>query len=530
MAELSMVTKQLQAMLPQWMKMAKDPESVGAQFLNVFGLEFEDVQSYLDQMNNGQHIGTADLSQIDIIYKVPIAMPEILDMSSIHTLVGKKGIGSYAITIYENLADFYSADAASHSAIFDRGDGLVYVRPSSDLINQYKTKPYDYIEIDGIPHYDLILHHIWNAFDEFGLLLGIHRLYGERNSAFQARILDVFKNPGGASKQGIINGLSRELGIAKDQIMINELADEAFKNTMINEDGSPSKKLVDYAERINKLLGFTWGNMSWDEAYWYSVKEANIGFDYLPHVWDVTTDLWKNEDFQSGIGDGDDLLVSAPVEQSNIRNFKYYVGLRGAKKTGKLVYPEHSFKYSIVATGKIFNQESKPQNYKYTIVAGEIVYLYFIIRAFQQYTHVDHYNFKDLTGIKYDNDANPNLEVVDGTTIMSAKSDPFVDVEVYMRTESNVLTPRLHRLELKWKDTSGGFHDLILDSQNDFDRNDAGVKVTKENTITTAEGDVELGYGDFYHVIDTEGDWNGGECFNVSILPEGSIRLIKSKI
>lgn len=532
MAELNRFTRQLQSMLPRWMKMAKDPESVGAQFLNVFGLEFQDVRDYLDSVLNDQYIDSVDLSQIDISYKIPVALPSVLDMQAIDTVVGKNGITSYELKVVSTLKEFYTAPETQDVCIVDRSEAIVYIRPRSELIEANKFRPYEEVEINGASHYEMILHHIWNPLDEFGLLLGVQRLFGERNTEFKARIMDVFVNPGNATQGGLVNALSRELGIQKKHIKINELNNKAFKDSMINDDGTPSVKLISYVDRLNKLLGFTWDNMTWGEAYWKSVQEANVGFDYLPHVWDASMSPWLNEEFQSGIGDGDDLLVRAPEEQSNIRNFNYYVGVRGVVKDGSLIYPEHSFKYKITAKGTIMNQEYRPENYKYTVIASEIIYLYFIVKAYQRYVHTDVLDFTDLSGYKYDTPLaiNAGVEVVDGTTILTNKSDQHLEIEVYMKTTDATQSPSLEVLNVHWKDSTGVDRTFTMDTQVDFDRNDPTVETEKMNAVTTPEGNVELGFGDFYHVINTEGDWKKGALMNTEVTPDGSIQLVRPQI
>jgi hypothetical protein len=528
MAELSVYTKQLQSMLPQWMKMAKDPNSVGAQFLNVFGLEFEDVKAYLNEVSDNQFIGSANIGQIDISYKVPLALPSIVDIVAIDTAVGIRGTDQYSIRLVTTLREFYSAEETEHVGILDRTEGLLYIRPASTFIDANKFSPYDSVVINGAAHYDLILHHVWNAFDEFGLLLGIQRLYGERNESYKDRILDVFKNPGNSTESGLYNALARELNIDKDLIKVNELHNPAYKDSLLNSDGSPTQKLISYAQNINKILGFTWDNMSWDEAYWKSIEDASIGLDYLPHVWDAKMDLWSDENIQSGVGDGNDLYVYAPTEQSNVRDFKYNVGLRGVVKDGELIHPEHSFKYKIVAKGMILSDEEKPEPYKYTVVASEIIYLYYTIRARQQYDYVSTIDFANTTGFVYD--SGTNLEVVPSTTIMSPKTQNQLEIQVKMETTDKTATPNLRKLTVQWKDAANGAHNLVFDTQTDFDRNDPTVTVEKENLISDVSGSLQLGFGDFYHVLNTEGDWRKGTLLNTEISADGSISLVKPKL
>lgn len=63
---------------------------------------------------------------------------------------------------------------------------------------------------------------VWNQFDEHGLIGSLKRLAGENNSSFRRRILDTFINQANSSYRGLINGITRELGLSLFQpIQIN---------------------------------------------------------------------------------------------------------------------------------------------------------------------------------------------------------------------------------------------------------------------------------------------------------------------
>ncbi|MDK2600684.1 hypothetical protein QO179_24630 [Bacillus stercoris] len=69
-------------------------------------------------------------------------------------------------------------------------------------------------------------------------------------------------------------------------------------------------------------------------------------------------------------------------------------------------------------------------------------------------------------------------------------------------------------------------HDFVLDTQDDFTRNDAYVDTNTVDVLVTVDGDVELGYGDFYNMIDTEGSFKEGtHTRSVTITREGSLKL-----
>lgn len=530
MPELSRFTEQMQSMLPQWMKMAKDPNSVGAQFLNVFGLEFDDVEKYLNSIINNQYIETADIGQIDITYKVPLALPIVLDMDNVDTVSAIKGEVTHFFRLTYTLREFYS-DTDENKAIMDRDAGLMYLRPTDLLIEgDLLYTPFDSVEVNGTPHYEYSLHHIWNTFDEFGLILGIERLFGERNESFKERILDVFRKPGNSTRQGLLNAISRELGIEDADVKINEFANKAFRGSLLNEeDGSPTPKLLNYVERINKVFGFTWDNMTWGEAYWRSIEETQMGLEYLPHVWDASTSGWLDTDFQSGIGDGDELKVYAPKEESNIRDFKYYVGLRGRNSGLERVDPEIGFKYKITAKGMILDEEYKPETYKYTVIASEIVMLHYIVRAIKDYYYTTHVDFNPATpGYQYDDPTSPSIEMIKGTTNLSKTNSSYSYYKVMadLETRSKTATPQLQDITIKWRDTGGTLRNYKLDTQADLTRNDSYVKTTTTDTLVTSAGNVELGYGQFYNMIDTEGSFKEGtRTRTVEITSEGSVKL-----
>lgn len=54
---------------------------------------------------------------------------------------------------------------------------------------------------------------VYNEFDSFGTMLGLPRLPEERNTAYKKRLLDVFARRASATYVGLLNGISRELGL-----------------------------------------------------------------------------------------------------------------------------------------------------------------------------------------------------------------------------------------------------------------------------------------------------------------------------
>lgn len=72
------------------------------------------------------------------------------------------------------------------------------------------------VEVDAIVRAQatsLAARSVFNQFDEHGLVVGLPRLRGEPNWQYKRRILDVFANRAGAHYRGLVNGITRELGL-----------------------------------------------------------------------------------------------------------------------------------------------------------------------------------------------------------------------------------------------------------------------------------------------------------------------------
>lgn len=158
------------------------------------------------------------------------------------------------------------------------------------------------------------IYNVWNCFDEFGLLLSLPRLGGEKNSDYKTRLLDVYANPANSTYSGLRYGISRELGLEYDDITINklsDLADPSGASNILNSDGNAlGTKLEDYADEVYTHHPVFYGNIISDESYWDGVDEESIGYSYLPHIWDPSAsgiyDKWQH----GGIGDDDDLRIA----------------------------------------------------------------------------------------------------------------------------------------------------------------------------------------------------------------------------
>lgn len=223
--KFSSITAQLQKGFAKWTKIYRDKQSIGAQFLNIYGLQFEDVEFYLQYAQDNYFIGTADLRQIDVIYKAII--PSSLTPDDQFFLVG----GGLRLNEMPDLKTFFEGIDTR----FLETSEIYYPNPyyvDWDRKVVYFKKPY-YVSTqfpEGSVYMNLVnangdvifehqlpqmIHHVWNFFDEFGLLLDTPRLYGERNTEYKERLLDVFRHPANATRQGLEYLMARELGLWK---------------------------------------------------------------------------------------------------------------------------------------------------------------------------------------------------------------------------------------------------------------------------------------------------------------------------
>src|SRR5690606_15263566 len=134
-------------------------------------------------------IGTADLDQADVVYKARV--PNTLTKETDHRFLG----GSDVLHIVETEEEFLLSLAVQGRHATLRRDTLCYV----DYVEKVAYVKQPYGKSESHPHgaialnvfpatgepivetLPLVLHPVWNFFDEFGLLLGVPRNLGEPN-------------------------------------------------------------------------------------------------------------------------------------------------------------------------------------------------------------------------------------------------------------------------------------------------------------------------------------------------------------
>lgn len=187
---------------PNWTKIRNNKESVGQQFLNYFGLELETIQDYLEWIQEQKYIGTADLHMHDWIY-----MYQLPDIKTSDKLEVFKGT-SEEVPVLDTIQTFFYNDT-NQGGIFDYQENRFYTTKSYGNLRLLLTRKESITAHEITP----MNFHLWNTFDEFGLLVGVTRQHLEDNASFKERILDVFRYPSGTHDIGLTNGIARDLNM-----------------------------------------------------------------------------------------------------------------------------------------------------------------------------------------------------------------------------------------------------------------------------------------------------------------------------
>lgn len=348
--------------LPHWFKIRKESkDSIGARFLNICGLELDDARYVIDYAYKQCYIETADIAQVDFCYKTIVPMPlKVKDITMVYA-------NNTGLTKAKNIKEFFGIDIngiqdknlhSFETYYIDEKRNIIYVRQkfNVDAVNDNGKIKVKF----GDEEYILKLtpHHVWNFFDELGALVSCPRLWHEPNIEYKERIMDVFKNKAGASLDGLVNGIGRELATRRNvywknperdleledaMIVLNSIKingeyidpsrifltaagtvlikaftenipkecivsyvyglemhqlynrdDIKLYNELFTVEGKPKTKLKQYIDILNSESPIFWDSFHWNEHYW-DQNESNVsGVGYIPHLYDGSIQGFKN--------------------------------------------------------------------------------------------------------------------------------------------------------------------------------------------------------------------------------------------
>jgi hypothetical protein len=78
-------------------------------------------------------------------------------------------------------------------------------------------------------------HQVFNSFDDHGISLGLERLLGETNVQYKQRLIDVMAHRANCTQQGLIWGITRELGLSLYDAMTVECLTDANGDYLLTQ-------------------------------------------------------------------------------------------------------------------------------------------------------------------------------------------------------------------------------------------------------------------------------------------------------
>lgn len=331
-------TRNILSRFPGWTKIYQDsiekatpqlatPTSVAGTFLNALvGENLDVIDRNITKVDLDSFITTANEDQIDWIY---ISSP----VSAGFIKVKANGVELSRVSTYDELLSYRANDYVFY---------YNYLTSELYTLKDYNTLYVDTQKVNQIPVQN------FNAFDEFGLRVGLQRLYLESNSNFKKRILDVYVNPPTINAEGLKRTLRRELDIwraygatpnsnyagATPEIL--EMSDLLKDPNYFDEEGNPKREFYNLVEDLNKRYPSNFGYIKWDQAYWDYAGLNQEGVTRIPQISDATPIATQN--YQYGIGDFDDAKLV--LEKLDKRTKEYSFGLRA-----------HGYKYDSMIDG-----------------------------------------------------------------------------------------------------------------------------------------------------------------------------------
>lgn len=332
------------------------PISLGGGVINaVSGEWLEDLNYAIQNDVSNRYIDTVDLTQMAWCYKTSGVPKIVYSIVGDPAPVGLTYEGGTPLGLAYDQAEFNAAQSTEYVAWWDEKNQVIY---SNTLFNLFV--------INGAV-YEQAISHVWNALDELGLMVDLPRLSGEINENYQSRIYDVFRNPLGVGLESFKFAIRRELNMwslygstpSSDYVgatpEVISMADIEKDPQFMQPNGLPTSKFLDLANKLATRYPTTWGYLSWDKMLWDTGGSNYSGYSVLPKAFDATP--LSSGDTQTGVGGGDDLLVTRPDTEIGPQDFRADIILRGKQSYLKQLYPAVNFNIEVQGIGsrKIYN-------------------------------------------------------------------------------------------------------------------------------------------------------------------------------
>jgi len=251
---ISAHTRSVLSRFPSWTKVYADslqratpetalPDTNAGKIINaILGEDLDEIDVLISRIELDSFIGLSDQNQTAWLYAYSNIKPGFIKVTA---------------------DNFEMARASSMRELLEHRttDYVFYYNfLTAQLFTLFKPNK---LKVDGVLYESQTVQNI-NSFDEFGLKVGLQRLYLESNANFRLRILDVYQNPPAINADSLKRTLRRELDIwrafgstpsssyvgATPEIL--EMSDIEKDDRYFSKDGIPTKDFMDFVEYLNR--------------------------------------------------------------------------------------------------------------------------------------------------------------------------------------------------------------------------------------------------------------------------------------
>lgn len=336
---ISQNTKNVLRRFPTWTALFEDseedatpsiatPNSEGGKFLTALLQDsIDQFVTKIDLQNINNYISSANedvLSWVHVSYNIPV---------NVLSITGD-GVRLSAVN---DLGEFYNLKNTDHAYFYNPIDKQILT-----------IRNYDSLLVNG-NSFDQYPINVFNIFDEFGVRVGLPRLFLEDNSRYKKRILDVYNNLPGVYKEALQRTLRRELDIWKvygatpDSNYVGatpeiiEISDMEMSTPYFTDSGKPLDKFKDIVLDINKRYPSNIGYVRWEEGIWDYAGMENQGISRIPSIYDVAASPLQLY-YGPGVGDFSDARIIIESEEKSTISFDGYAEVSGVYRSSNKTY------------------------------------------------------------------------------------------------------------------------------------------------------------------------------------------------